>query len=42
MKRNTDLFPRERDAGFDIQEEEALIFSKGYKHLAGYITFFMA
>lgn len=42
MKRNTDLFPCERDADFDIQEEEALIFSKGYKHLAGYVTFFMA
>lgn len=42
MKRNTDLFPCERDSDFDIQEEDALIFAKGYAHLAGYITFFMA
>ena len=42
MESNTKLYPCERDADFDIQEEEALTFSKGYKHLAGYITFFMA
>ena len=42
MGSNTKLYASERDADFDIQEEEALNFSKGYKHLAGYITFFMA
>lgn len=40
--KNTDLYRSEIDADFDIQEEEAEHFSKGYKHLAGYITFFMA
>lgn len=42
MGSNTKLYTCEIDTDFDIQEEEALNFSKGYKHLAGYITFFMA
>lgn len=40
--KNTDRYRSEIDADFDIQEKEAEHFSKGYKHLAGYITFFMA
>lgn len=40
--KQTDRYQCEIDAGFDIQEEEAFYFSKGYKHLAGYITFFTA
>ena len=40
--KNTDRYRCEIDADFDIQEEEATHIEKGYKHLAGYITFFMA
>ena len=38
---NTDWYPCEIDADFDIQEEEAAHIMKRYKHLAGYIPFFM-
>ena len=40
--KNTDRYQSEIDADFDIQEYEAHYISKGYKHLAGHITFFMA
>lgn len=40
--KNTDLYKEELDSNFDIQEEEADYKSKNYRHLAGYISFFMA